>query len=55
MTAALSVPDTIGVVSTTSRELLEGEVDDLDAVGAGVGAGVARTQHAGQRLAGLVG
>jgi hypothetical protein len=34
------------------RQLLEREVDNLDVIGGGVGAGVARAQHTGQRLAG---
>jgi hypothetical protein len=42
------------VLDHRARELLERQADDVDVVGRGVGAGVARAQHAGQRLAGLI-
>ena len=49
---AQSVRTTISAArDDLARELLERQLDDLDVVGGGVGAGVARPQHAGQRLA----
>ena len=43
-----------GLVTSGRGELRQGEVDHLDVVGDGVGAGVAGPQDAGQRLAGAV-
>jgi hypothetical protein len=42
------------VLDDVAWELFEGQLDDLEVIGGGVGARVARAQHAGQRLARLV-